>query len=151
MTIKDDLRRYRKELTKIEPRYLALKELVANLEKLHSLDTAKDSEVDIDSLDVSEEAFSNLTTKDAALKGLYIIGEPVKAGVLADFLETHGFQHESKNFANTVNTALDRLAHNALVEKVPNKGWKITAKGAADCQTRLLDPLSSFLNFAPSA
>lgn len=101
----------------------------------------KGKEIDFTDIEMPTGAFDNVTLREAILKALfYIDGIPIKSGDLARQLENRGFEHGSKNFANTVNTTISRirLPPDSLVEKMVN-GWVLTPKGMAECRAMYAD------------
>lgn len=59
--------------------------------------------------DIPSNAFHGLNIGAAAMKLLDITQKPLSMQAIADALERGGFRHTSKNFVNTVSTAMYRM------------------------------------------
>jgi len=59
--------------------------------------------------DIPSNAFHGLNIGAAAVKLLDITQKPLSMQAIADALERGGFRHTSKNFVNTVSTAMYRM------------------------------------------
>lgn len=92
--------------------------------------------------EIPDNAFHGLNIPDAASTLLATVNKPLTGREIAEALERGGFRHTSKNFINTVNTALYRLYNETdptvvktgrqwgLREWYP--GWRRPRKGDAE-------------------
>lgn len=118
------LKEVRAELAKLEPQYNALKETERGLVKLAS---------DSNTLDIKipRGAFKDMTARLAVLKCLSLSDQPLKSRQLADLIIGAGFEHGAKDFANSLNTVVDRQYK--IYEEITKNddGWAINDKGKA--------------------
>ncbi|MBX7110593.1 MAG: winged helix-turn-helix domain-containing protein [Dehalococcoidia bacterium] len=77
---------------------------------------------------VSSDTFFNMTVPDAINKFLKMSQRPQSATQIADALEQGGLIHESKNFINTVYTALSREQKKLNVIQLPDKSWGLAER-----------------------
>lgn len=124
----------KEELASIEPQYLALTEAISGLEKWirvsenHQFDNLPTVSIG-QPMGFPLGAFDGLTTKEAVVKCLYLIGSPAQPKDIVNLILKSGYQHTSKNFSNALYTALDRLAKNEKwIDKVDD-GWQINDAG----------------------
>jgi hypothetical protein len=69
--------------------------------------------------------YRGLTMGDAAIKHLGLIGRPVPNTALAKALVAGGFVHNSKNFANTLNSVLWRRSGSRRDIIKTSEGWAL--------------------------
>ena len=71
--------------------------------------------------------YRDTTLIPAALKHLTAVGHPVLNLDLARALEEGGFEHKSKNFANTLNSVLWRRSKTVGDIRKSGRGWELAA------------------------
>ena len=72
---------------------------------------------------IPADAFFNMSAPVAAVKYLQIVKRPQTPTQIAEALDAGGFTHQSKNLANTLYTALQRVEERAGEVVKVNRGW----------------------------
>ncbi len=72
---------------------------------------------------IRSDTFFNMTVQDAVKKCLRISKRPLETTAIRDLLEKGGIIHDSKNFYNSVYTALTRLRRAHELVQLDNKEW----------------------------
>lgn len=123
----------RTELKAVEVRYIALQEGVAAIERLAGLSAGRNSTKTLEELGVVSTpfgAFDGMGNKSAVMKAMQIADKPLSTREVVQIMESAGYQHNSANFWNTVNTTLVRLAEKeGWVLKNPEGKWFLTPQG----------------------
>lgn len=121
---------YNNVLADLEAKRDSLNDAIEGIKKMLAISgsglTAANGDVDqIDASDVRHGSFLGLNIADAALKLLAAAKKPMTSRSIAETLEKAGFHHTSKNFVNTVNTALYRmsLGDDPTVIRIGREGW----------------------------
>lgn len=133
--IKEDLRFYKAEIAKIEPKVLALQETVRGLEKLLALEIGNTNVSKVtETLNIvfPKGTFNGLTTRQAALKCSQLAGRSLTTRQMVELIEGAGFKHNAKKFWNSLNTTLDRMYKKEQTMNKDPKGWRINDKGRAE-------------------
>lgn len=102
---------YNKVLADLEAKRDALNDAIEGIRKMLGVVASPLTEglIEYEPGDIRAGVFLSMNIGDAAMKLLTMRKQPMSTRAIADALEQGGFHHTSKNFINTVNTALYRL------------------------------------------
>jgi hypothetical protein len=73
--------------------------------------------------------YRGLSMIDAAIKHIIAVGHAVPNVQLAKDLESGGYVHKSKNFANTLNSILWRRSKTVGDIRKSGRGWELAERG----------------------
>lgn len=141
LDFKEQLKEYKAEMAKIEPKYFALADVIKGLEKLVNLDDGLPA-TEEEEINISFElgTFEKLSTKEAGMKVLYLAKRNLTSKQIASLLTDANYEHSSTNLANAINTALTRLQTiDSYVTRTDNK-WSLTLGGEMYVKANLLAP-----------